>query len=245
MPRGLSRARRPPVRTGKRGAEHTDCAPARKGPVAIFTIPRPLSRAAPRGRRRASAPPPRRCRRWRGRASPLACADRRAGRGRAPRSRRGRGRCDRRAARPRRPRRGRRRARRRAAPPPAVAAADGLVDAGGHRLEGDDAGLDDAGAEPGVELPAALGERREPPGEAELSHRRRVEEPGERGRLLGGRGDVEVEAVEGAEVADLDHAGELGIVGGAGDELGHRAVLVARRPVACSDRRRRWTAQVP
>ena len=102
-------------------------------------------------------------------------------------------------------------------------AAQRLVDAGGDRVEGDDAGLHRRRAEPGVELPAAARQRRQPAGEAELADRRDVEELRERARLGLGRGDVEGEGVEVADLAELDHAGEFGIVGRVGDELGHHA----------------------
>ena len=87
---------------------------ARKAPPAsISRSARPFCRAAPPARRRAwprssSAAP---AGGGRPEASRRACAGRRAAPAPAPRSRRARGRCGRRAARSRRPRRGRRRAR--------------------------------------------------------------------------------------------------------------------------------------
>ena len=107
-------------------------------------------------------------------------------------------------------------------------AAHRLVDAGGHRVERDDAGLDHRRAEPAVELPAAAAAA------ASAARRsaacappaRRAAGPAPPPRPAVGR-DVEVERVEVAELPQLDHAGELGIVGGVGDELGHRSSLGA------------------
>ena len=156
MRRAMSRPW-PPDRTGKRAAEHTDSrgratqVPLRRRvcsrSVAHFPAQRRQRReglelalvdgAAPRRRRVARG--------WR-----PACADRPAAPAPAPRSPPARGRSARRAARSRRPRRGRRRSR-----PPRGAVSgsqvrrDRLVDAGGDRVERDDAGLHHRGAELG------------------------------------------------------------------------------------------------
>ena len=199
MPRGLSRARRPPVRTGKRGAEHTDCAPARKGPRGDFHDPSPIfPRSAASAAKGFGSSSRRQRRRWRRRASRPPCADRRAGRGRAPRSRRGRGRCGRRAARPRRPRRDRRRARRRGGRRPPAGSGGGRPGRSrvvtGSRVTTQVWTTSPRAWPSRPQPPSASGERR--PAKRSLRTACGAEEPGERGGLLGGRGDVEVEAVE-------------------------------------------------
>ena len=65
-----------------------------------------------------------------------------------------------------------------------------------------------------------LGERREAAVEAHLAHRAGVEEARQRLGLARVGGDVEVERVEVAQLAELDHAGEFGIVGGVGESSG-------------------------
>ena len=121
--------REPPDAAGKRAAEHTRFAAAAQA-LMRATLTRPLvqlrraaRRAPAKGLTVASAVSARARRaRWRRpRVRRPAGADRRAARAPAPRSRRGRGRCGRRAARSRRPRRDRRRSRRRGPRAPAGA----------------------------------------------------------------------------------------------------------------------------